>query len=422
MLDALVPRTDELLFPVRIRLLERQVEGERWWATVTVSGGFQGEDRKASFYTGAAMELKGLDPADQKALLRAFLKGIDPNRRELPADDDDSFWKVLGEPSDAGRPLFVGLVAAGLACGDVEGLRQANRSMLMATVYEHEMAAWQRMCPDDGVRKAAANLVAIATACRGLDPEGLEDRHFRELEKAGALSPAVSPEEVWEGAFRLTGGNPRYALEPDLLGEFCLTKLWPRPRHPAASKAPQAKIDAAWDLDKDATVVSLAHAMDDFPESDAPIGWVQALIARDWTSARDRWLLSAILVQYLQASGEQHLEMLPQLAQTCRSLEAQEDEDIFTGAGEVLSRALSLLVGIFADRQDWDQAVETFRVVTEYADKKNYWRVHFDVASAGATLFYGAAEADRKAVAVTAFQVAMNLMKAPENRGAPSPI
>jgi hypothetical protein len=408
MLDALVPKSETLLFPVRVILLEREYKDNSWWRTVIASGSIEQEKRLALLHTGIPGELNSLKPQAQMQLLQSFVKNS--ISKENPPPSDEALLKLMEGMNDRGRPLYLGLAALSLVCGIKMQGRNQNLPNLLSSIYEHEMAAWQRLCPDDAIRKAAKNLVAVATACRGLNLDELEDRHYQGLENAGVFLPGLAQEDVWEAAFLLTGGNPGYILEPDLIGEFFLTRMWPHPRHPGAAKALQQKIEAAWEIYSGGMVLTMDRVMEDISESDAPAGWIRILTRLSTDSGMDRAILAMHLFTFLQKQGRRNLEILPEIFNTCRRLVEEDDGDVYMGAGQYLSIALESLYDIFSEQKLWDDAANTFRLLVDFADKSGDWRILSDLVSVASKLFFNGQDTGREADVVMGFKVVMNIV------------
>ena len=266
-------RSRELTHKIRILLLERTTESQQWWRDICHHGKDSQRERTAFLYRAEPLSLGRLNPSQQRVALTAFLAaGGDRSRVTLPCESDP-FWSHIDLLSDHGRPLLLQVLAAAVAELGLNHLRSWKATALLEFLYDREMRAWERLCPDQTLRIAVRNIVAIATACRGFNFERHEKRILDSLKSAGLVIENDSG--VWEAVYTLTGSTMSM-LEPEIFGEYYLTRIWDKPS--AGPVQPiLGKMLAAFDLMPAAVGYTIRNAAADFPESDIPLWWIQTL-------------------------------------------------------------------------------------------------------------------------------------------------
>ena len=264
-------RRNELVFPVRLLLLEREAQGD--WLD-RMHGG-RGSDR-AAIMAARHAEPRALKPLSPDDLWQTIAFILDDAGKPHP--DKGSTLALLTHIDPEGRPLFAALLADALAAGAMP--QQWNRHILVKNVLGREEANWWKAAR---VTEEDKNLLALATLCGGLERG---DAHPPVIaERLASFSPqryrAMTGENV---AARLA------PLQPDIVGElFVLERLSP-------GKAPDSIIDAfrdaAWKENQGAGIPDfLYRAARDF----APHPALQRLAkAAVQTSAeRENWALTA---------------------------------------------------------------------------------------------------------------------------------
>lgn len=257
---------------VRLLLIERAVDGQEWWNSLCAKGQDDHAERIAALHAKTPMALGRLERPAQREALESFLAAA-PHRTasDLPGAED-SFWDHLDTLTDRGRPLFIGLAAAAVADLGIERVRRWNVGDLLEHVYDRDLQAWQRLCPEQPLRERATDLIAIATATGGFDFARNEKRILERLKDRGLLGDTDS--RVWETIATFTNGRT-CALEPDILGEYFLTRVWRKPPGPIETVV--RKLLCAWDLAPARCADNLARTIADFPEADAPLWWIEVL-------------------------------------------------------------------------------------------------------------------------------------------------
>ena len=274
-------RRKDLVFPVRLLLLERDTQSD--WLD-RMHGG-RGSDRAAITATRYAGP-RVLKPLSADDLWQTITFMLDDAGKAHP--DKEPTLSLLADIDPEGRPLFAALLADALSSGATP--RQWNRKILVENVLEREETNWWAPA---GVTEEDKDLLALATLCGGL--------------RRGAGHPPVITERLASFSpqrYRaMTGENAdeRLApLQPDIVGElFVLERLSP-------AKAPDSIIDAfrdaAW-KENHGTGISdfLYRAASDF----APHPALRRLTAAaaQTSAERENWALAATdLVSVLGAA------------------------------------------------------------------------------------------------------------------------
>ncbi|MCH7937120.1 MAG: hypothetical protein IH994_08540 [Proteobacteria bacterium] len=247
MVLALAQRND-LQFPVRMLLLERDAEGP-WYSDFTGAGGDRHIIADASHGPAKALAPFGEDAL--WAILQSFLEGS-------PAKQPDrgKILTALKQIDPDARPLFASFLGDSLANG--RDPRDWDRQRLIVDVLDREKKKhWE---PAE-VTEKDMHLLALATMTAGIDLE-----HLSGIEAANLI-----PDESGFSAdrYRVISGRPATetlaALEPDILGElFVLEHL--KPAHKADTTRAETLRIAAWNRNPFGMGAFLDRAAMDFPD------------------------------------------------------------------------------------------------------------------------------------------------------------
>jgi len=307
LLHHLEQRKSELKQKTRILLIERTTESQKWWTEICRQGQDDHDSRMAAFHQGKPLTIGRLDRQHQTAALRAFLSSSESSASVALPDSADDFWSNVDALSDRGRPLFLGLLAAAVAELGPEQLRSWNTGALVDFVYNREMTAWERLCPDEKLRRRVRDIVAIATACRGFDFE----RHEKLITNCLASLNLVTDldDGTWDAVASVTG-NPTTVVEPDVFGEYFLTRVWEkpvgRPTQPVVSS-----LLGAFDLRPAAVAYTIRNTVFDFPDSETPLWWMETL-AKERFVEEQKIRIMELFVRAVRAYGDavqfEHME------------------------------------------------------------------------------------------------------------------
>ena len=283
----LYDRRDELDFPVRLLLLERDSDGQ-WLSQFRGKGG----DALAIDDARHAREhvpLEGLGESDLWHTIELLLGdagAAPPNRQEA--------MTALASIDPSGRPLFAAFFADSIAANP--GATGWSRKDLLDDVLDRE--AEKRWKPA-GITTVEKDLLAIATMGGGID---LSDDELPEAIRQRLRGGDFSPER-----YQLLSGQAaqeRLApLEPDILGEvFVLNHLSPA-FHGDTERGERAR-QVAWHLRHGFGMFSfLSRAAADFPNEEPLI-----LLSRPATEeplTRYVWTMAGVnLVAHLGAAGQ----------------------------------------------------------------------------------------------------------------------
>ena len=292
-------RRKELVFPVRLLLLEREAQGE-WFDRMH---GGRGSDR-ATLLAARYAEPHILKPLSPDDLWRTITSMLDDAGRPHP--DKRAALAQLTQMDPEGRPLFAVLLADAFAAGASPW--QWDRKVLVENVLKREADNWWKTA---GITDADKELLTIATLCGGLRRN---DKHPSEIaDRLAAFSPqryrAMSGEDSAE---RLA------PLQPDIIGElFVLESLSPER---ASGKMIDAFRNAAWEQNEGAGISEfLYRAAYDFAPHPAlrhlTMAAPQTLVTREKWARAATDLVTALGVRDVE-SAEQILAALMALAQS----------------------------------------------------------------------------------------------------------
>ncbi|MGB0732493.1 MAG: tetratricopeptide repeat protein, partial [Pontibacterium sp.] len=230
-------------FPVRLLLVERFYEEQRWWKQL-VPASTDGNNRRNSLFYGTPHEVTRLvytaENNRQKAALKSFLETLSTSAQqavELPKDEDP-FWKKLDELSDKGRPLFIGMVAIAIANGGLGKIRDWNREEVLNYVLEHEKDAWSRHLGELTTQEQDKAYQLLAFCCVaggiGIGKEGLgeeesegdsEEFWFDDLLNSGIFGDEDQLEKLFTALHKITNRSD-LLIQPDIFAEYFVLSLW----------------------------------------------------------------------------------------------------------------------------------------------------------------------------------------------------
>ena len=268
-LDYFIQHRERFDFPVRLLILEREYQNQRWWEKL-VSGTSDAQRRKNYLFTSVPHELEPLTKSEQRTALESFLESL-ACPHELP-DEENSFWETLHELSNKGRPLFIGMVAVAIANNGINRLRNWNQEELLNEVLQHEMSAWERQLQgfDQDRKSRIYQLLAFATVTSGLNYED-DERLFKALRKCELGSNDSEIESNIALVNQLSGGNSGY-LQPDIFGEYFVLQQWRyKPNEP--NRLLKKRLLAAKKLDTPNSYAFLTRAAVDYPKDETPFRW-----------------------------------------------------------------------------------------------------------------------------------------------------
>ena len=299
MLSVLQRRYNDIVFNVRVLLIER-VAGERtWFDEIAGLGNSKKRDRAISLFREKPLHLGGLTINDQRLTLISYLVMAGMSGYEIP--DDLGFWDNLQALSGNGRPIFIGMVAAALASGGADKIRQWDRKQLLSFVYAHEKEVWKGLVSDSKLRKSALDLVLIATAVGGVSP-----RNSEELQQICAKITSVGL-DPWalSAPAKLLSGRDDWSLQPDIFGEFALSVEWNTSCIDTASITIKNYLLCSLQLSSVGTISTIVRAASDFPCEDFPFNWLNVMAGVNDNAE----LVSNIYYRIIITLGEQlHFE------------------------------------------------------------------------------------------------------------------
>jgi hypothetical protein len=227
-LDAAAAERHDLIFPVRLLLLEREAEAP-WMDQLKGAGGDRHTVDAAQFKAPSV-----LGPLDEDGLWCIISFLMSGSGHVVP--DRDATLHNLREIDSSGRPLFAAFLAD--AISDGRDLRDWDKSALIRDVLEREdRKFWQ---PSD-VTEKDKNLLALATMVGGL-----EVRSIISIDASGFL-----PDGADYSAERyavLSGRDAQHnlaPLEPDILGELFVLE-WLKPEHDRDENRAKIISQVAW--------------------------------------------------------------------------------------------------------------------------------------------------------------------------------
>ena len=360
----LIHSSEKFEFPIRLLLLERQLDTNNWWDEVICKGKADFIDRQAALHMGKHLALIRLNrPHQKEAFISFLLKAGDFDLSTLPSDEDP-FWDTLDELSDNGLPLLVGMVALSVAQKGINGYASWDRKELFQYLYDREMANWRQICQDDNLQSVVTNIVSVATACHGLDLIQQEQNILENLNANNLISASISEEHLWESVFQVTGGNERYMLEPDLLGEFFLLRKLDRPKHAGLIRRVRNTLKCAWDLDSVNTYNTIARIIKDFPDETVPIWWISLMQALPQKDTAFPGLYANLYAEaILAASKNDNLESVESILSELKKLFESSLSQAFVPLG--IARTASVAMEFYGRQKRWKELWETFNMIVE---------------------------------------------------------
>jgi hypothetical protein len=216
---ALASRSDPLVHPVRLLLLERRSDGE-WWNEFRGVG--SGRAAVESSMHDDSISLRPMTEDDLwNIVLHIFAhEGL----HELP--ERSEFFDALRVIDPLGRPLFAALAADAVLAG--RDLRDWDRDALLRDVLQREREAYWR---PEGITEKDRNLLTVATLSGGLHVSTLQS-----FSPVSTMLPTVDdrdPDRYSSDRYKVLVGRDSTdivaPLEPNLIGEFfVLEQVRPR--------------------------------------------------------------------------------------------------------------------------------------------------------------------------------------------------
>ena len=239
--------------PLRLLLLERQaVRGCGWWAEVFGVGDDAAVLEKLAD-PAEPVALMPLDDGNQRRAILTKTLACLGSTVTLPAPGDDTdFDRRLTELTWGGVPLLLmiaAITAERVGFGQVLAMGSEE---LAFSIAETELARIRKVVESRGVPKNLAPLVdhvaAVVTLRQGLTADAMREMIAQESEKLGYNLPSGSA--AVRDAFAVAlpdvpGGIA--AIEPDMIGEALLLRVWPETNTlalPAIARAHAADPDA----------------------------------------------------------------------------------------------------------------------------------------------------------------------------------
>jgi hypothetical protein len=336
-------RRNELLFPVRVLLLERDTEGD-WLDRLH---GRRGRDR-AALLTARHAEPHVLKPLSSEDLWKTIAFMLDDVGQPHP--DKAATMSLLRSIDPEGRPLFAALLADALAAG----VRPPhwNRQVLVEQVLEREEANWWEPA---GVSDQDKNLLALATLSGGLNRG---DRHPPAIaERLASFSPQRYRTMIGEDAAERLA-----PLQPDIVGElFVLERLSPAN---AADALVDAFRDAAWN-EKQGTGIAdfLYRAASDFAPHEALPRLAKP--ATETSAERESWALTA--TDLVSVLGAPDIDGAKQVHADLVALADTHPEERMLRLEQ--AKASYNLINALCRRNDLKDAMVVYRGLSDFAGR-----------------------------------------------------
>jgi TIR domain len=321
-------------YPVRVLLIERAThvrdrEEQYWWKRLTTGRG-SAMDRVETFHeldehrAPRPLAIMPFSETTQGLLLRSFLQATNEEIK-IPPEEDVEFWKNMDQLTQGGRPLYIGMVAAAIVVEGIDHIRHWHVGDLLERALQRELEIWtdaSHRKPTDKLARHAVRLIAIATACAGLNIRDEAAAHHVKacLDTAHLLDNDVNTRDLYTTAATMTSGHT-YSLAPDVLGEyFLITRQWRTPSTEEIDELVQLRADllCAWDISPLGCAQTINRAIDDFPdESRTTVRWLSLLIEERSEQVIHAFLLALVAVDAMNVYGAvQHRSVLKQLYQT----------------------------------------------------------------------------------------------------------
>ena len=273
-IDQLQQKQNDFKFPVRLLILERHYKEQNWWEKILIPATSDGLARQRSLYQIQPQELQPLGKTDQKQALDGFLKAL--GKRAIMPKPADSFWQVLSDLSENGRPLFIAMTAVALANKGKQGMKDWNHNDLLDYVLSHEQSCWDNQLKDQSaaIQQTAKDLLVISTLISGFNWEQ-KDQIQQHLAEAGIITAQDNLETLWPLTTTLAGHEGGY-LQPDLFAEYyLLTQL------PLKSSGPGSKsrdlLHTAFKIDPDNLLDTLGRCALDYSDDKTSLSWWNSL-------------------------------------------------------------------------------------------------------------------------------------------------
>ena len=351
----------------RLLLVEREASFETGWLASAMARGHSAAAVQALFDPPEPVRLAAVaDAAERRSVLRATveagaaLRGV-AARAAPSAGADERFDRRL-EDARWGDPLT--LMMAGLTALDTKlvAAMALGRQDLALRLADRELARVERFAKD-APAGLMAHLAAYVTASGGLTLEELRKAAKAESEAVGRVHPGgwgALADCVGEA---LRGDGGAKAVEPDVVGEALLLRVWggEAVQEGCRAVARAAKARGAQ------VAASVMRAAQDFcvgeTPREEPLAWLDALIE---TARGDLGLLGQIegaLPKQTLALRERAVEVDARLAEALRA-PAADDMDARAERARVLSN-LGVRLGELGRREDAlaaaDEAVRIYR-------------------------------------------------------------
>ena len=240
-------------WPLRLLLLERQaVRGCGWWAEVFGVGDDAAVLEKLAD-PAEPVALMPLDDGNQRRAILTKTLACLGSTVTLPAPGDDTdFDRRLTELTWGGVPLLLmiaAITAERVGFGQVLAMGSEE---LAFSVAETELARIRKVVESRDVPKNLAPLVdhvaAVVTLRQGLTADAMREMIAQESEKLGYNLPSGSAavRDAFAVALPDVAGGIA-AIEPDMIGEALLLRVWPETNTlalPAIARAHAADPDA----------------------------------------------------------------------------------------------------------------------------------------------------------------------------------
>jgi len=310
LLDALIDNHHRNLYehPVRVLLIERQTENQKWWQTLLPGAMTSVDQSRRQYLYNEPYVLKPLKKNQQRELLPEFLRVLDSQKEvKLPAENDSDFWEKIGQLTDEGRPLFIAIVAAAITEHGIASIRQWHTEQLLQELLEREKAAWRRITGFKEREKDCDTLIALGTLCQGLDIDHNADAINQIINAYQLIGSDL--ETLAEPLQRVVSEYKYFALEPDIFGEcFLLQTL--KKQKPKLGKDPNRHItrllQAAWSINPFANAEVIYRTIKDFPHNNEPLWWIECLQTTNSDSMANSWLISHYLANIATVYWDNH--------------------------------------------------------------------------------------------------------------------
>lgn len=228
----LEPGRDNCETPLRLLLLERQAKrGHGWWTQV-FGRGSDAAVLEQLVDPAAPVHLKPLnDVGHRRAILTRTLERLVSDVRLPAPGTDTNFDQRLAALTWGGVPLLLMSAAATAAREGFGNVLAMNADDLPFNVVETELDRIRKVMEGQGVPTETMPLVehltAVATLRQGLSAEAVVEAIKQESEKLdyGLPTGAATLRDAFAVALP-DGAGGIAAIEPDILGEALLLRVW----------------------------------------------------------------------------------------------------------------------------------------------------------------------------------------------------